>query len=111
MPDVFPPPSTPTQRALKWTIFLGATAFIVYLCLQILAPFLNVIAWASVLAITFYPLHRDLRQRLRRPALSALLCTAVVIVAFLIPLLFVGGLAIDQLLTLGQSLPKTFADQ
>jgi predicted PurR-regulated permease PerM len=111
MPDVLPPPSTPTQRALKWTIFLGATAFVVYLCLRILAPFLNVIAWAAVLSITFYPLHRDLRQRLRRPALSALLCSAVVVVAFLIPLLFVVGVAIDQLVALGQSLQKTFADR
>src|SRR4029079_10732263 len=111
MPDVLPPPSTPTQRALKWTIFLGATAFVVYLCLQILIPFLNVIAWASVLAITFYPLHRDLRHRLKRPALSALLCSAVVVVAFLIPLLFVAGVAIYQLLALGQSLQNTFADR
>ena len=92
-------------------MFLGATAFVLYLCLQILAPFLNVIAWASVLAITFYPLHDDLRLRLKRPALSALLCSAVVVVAFLIPLLFVVGVAIDQLVTLGQSLQNTFADR
>jgi predicted PurR-regulated permease PerM len=111
MPDVPPLSSTSTERALKWAIFLGATAFVVYLCLRILAPFLNVIAWASVLAITFYPLHRDLREKLRRPALSALLCSAVVVVAFLIPLLFVVGVAIDQLLALGQSLQKTFTDQ
>jgi predicted PurR-regulated permease PerM len=103
-------PSTPTQRALKWTIFLGATAFVVYLCLRILGPFLNIIAWASVLAITFYPLHRDLRRRLG-PALSALLCSAVVVIAFLIPLLFVVGVAVDQLLALGNSLQNTFADQ
>jgi predicted PurR-regulated permease PerM len=84
---------------------------VVYLCLRILAPFLNVIAWAAVLSITFYPLHRDLRQRLRRPALSAVLCSAVVVVAFLIPLLFIVGVAVDQLLALGQSLQKEFADQ
>jgi predicted PurR-regulated permease PerM len=110
MPDSLPP-STPTERALKWTIFLGATAFVVYLCVRILAPFLNVIAWASVLAITFYPIHRDLREKLRRPALSALLCSAVVVVAFLIPLLFVVGVAVDQLLALGNSLQARFADQ
>ena len=81
-----------------------------YLCLRILGPFLNVIAWASVLAITFHPLYRDLQQRLKRPALSALICSAVVVVAFLIPLLFVVGVAIDQLLALGNSLQKTFAD-
>ncbi len=111
MPDASPLPPTPTQRALKWTVFLGATAFVVYLCLQILRPFLNVIAWASVLAITFHPLHRDLRRRLGQPALSALISSALVVVAFVIPLLFVVGVAVDQLLAVGNSLQLTFSDQ
>ena len=46
-----------TKNILRWTIFIGATAFVVYSCLLILNPFINVIAWASVLAITFHPLH------------------------------------------------------
>lgn len=33
-----------TQRALKWAIFLGGTAVVVYLCVRILTPFLHVIA-------------------------------------------------------------------
>lgn len=52
-----------TPRALKWTIFLGAAASVVYLCLRILSPFFNVLAWASVLAITFYPVHVYLLRR------------------------------------------------
>jgi predicted PurR-regulated permease PerM len=110
MPDASPLPPTPTQRALKWTVFLGATAFVVYLCLQILWPFLNVIAWASVLAITFHPLHRDLRQRLGQPALSALISSALVVVTFVIPLLFLVGVAVDQLLAVGNSLQRRFSD-
>ena len=110
MPDASPLPPTPTQRALKWTIFLGATAFVVYLCLQILRPFLNVIAWAAVLAITFHPLHRDLRRRLGRPTLSALFSSALVVVTFVIPLLFVVGVAVDQLLAVGNSLQRRFSD-
>ena len=53
MSDASQHPSTFTQRALKWTIFLAATALVVYLCLLIVRPFLNVIAWSSVLVITF----------------------------------------------------------
>ena len=44
-----------TPRALKWTVLLAATGLIVYFCLLIVRPFLNVMAWSSVLAITFYP--------------------------------------------------------
>jgi predicted PurR-regulated permease PerM len=31
---------------------------VVYLCVLILRPFLNVIAWSAVPAITFYPVQR-----------------------------------------------------
>jgi predicted PurR-regulated permease PerM len=101
---------TDTQRALKWTIFLGATAMVVYLCLRILGPFVNVIAWSGVLAITFYPLHRFLVRRTGRAALSALLCSAVVVVAFVIPLLFLAGLAINQFIALSNSIQRSFTE-
>lgn len=69
MPDGSHHPSTYTPRALKWTIFLGATALVVYLCLWILGPFLNVIAWSAVLAITFYPLRQGSEWLTHRLAL------------------------------------------
>jgi predicted PurR-regulated permease PerM len=99
-----------TQRALKWTVFLGATAVVVYLCLRIVSPFLNVIAWSSVLAITFYPLHAFLVRATGRVSLSALICSALVVIAFVIPLLFMVGLAIDQSLALGKSVQQTLTD-
>src|SRR5262245_1400054 len=97
-----------TKNILRWTIFLGATAFVVYSCLLILNPFINVIAWASVLAITFHPLHASLVRRTGRVALSAAIASALVVVAFMIPLLFLAGLAINQLLALGNSLEEAF---
>lgn len=105
-----PHPSTSPQRALKWAIFLGATAFVIYLCALILAPFLNVIAWAAVLSITFHPVHRYLVERTRHVSLSALICSGLVVVAFVIPLLFITGVAINQLLALGNSLQRTFTE-
>jgi predicted PurR-regulated permease PerM len=101
---------TLTERALRWVIFLGASGFVVYLCLRILSPFLDVIAWASILAITFHPLHLYLTRKTGHPALSAAIASALVVVAFLIPLLFVAGLAINELLAIGQSLQQTFTD-
>jgi predicted PurR-regulated permease PerM len=100
-----------TQRALKWAIFLGATSLVIYLCLRILSPFLNVIAWSSVLAITFYPVHAALVRRTRRPTLSAALSSALVVIVFVIPLSFVAGLAITQLLQLGDSFQRWFTTE
>ncbi len=109
MTNVSPAPPTSTPRVVKWTVFLGATAMVVYLCLLVLWPFLNVLAWSGVLAVTFYPVHHYLLRKTGRVALSALLASALVVVAFVIPLLLVAGLAISQLVALANSLQGTFA--
>ena len=103
-------PSMSTPRALKWTFFLGATALVVYLCLRILSPFLDVIAWSAVLAVTFHPLHEYLVRKTGRKTLSAGLSSALVVVAFVLPLLFIAGLAVNQILAVGDALQRTFTD-
>lgn len=99
------------HRILRWTIFLGATAVVIYLCLQILGPFLNVLAWSMVLAITFHPVHAYLVQKTGRPALSAILCSALVVVVFVVPLLFVASLAVNQFIAVGESIQRTFGGE
>ena len=81
----------------------------VYLCLRILSPFVNVFAWASVLAITFHPVHAALVRKTGRVTLSALLCSALVVIAFVISLTFIAGLAVNQFVALGDSLQQTFS--
>ena len=111
MADVSQHLSTFTQRALKWTIFLAVTALILYFCLLIVRPFLNVIAWSSVLVITFYPVHQRLVRKTGSVSLSAFVCSVVVVVIFVIPLLFLTAVAVEQFATLGASLQQTFTDQ
>jgi predicted PurR-regulated permease PerM len=111
MADASRYPSDFAPRALKWTIFLGWTVLVVYLCLQILAPFTNVIAWAAVLTVTFYPVHRYLVTVTGRVAVSALLTSALVVIAVVIPLLFLLAVAVEQFLALGVSLQEAFGDE
>jgi len=77
MSDVSQHPSRFAERALEWTLFLSATAVVVYLCLLIVRPFVNVIAWSSVLVITVYPLHRQLVRKTGRVSLSAFVCSVM----------------------------------
>jgi len=86
------------QRPVRWAILLGATAVIVYLCAAILGPFVDVLAWSSVLAIAFYPVHERLLKKTGRPTLSALICTSLIVVTIVIPLLVVAALAVNQVL-------------
>ena len=98
------------QRPVRWAILLGAVALIVYLCIEILGPFLNVIAWASVLAIAFYPVHERLLRRTHRPSLSAFLTSALVVVTILIPLLVVTLLVVNEVVALQGYVEWTFKE-
>lgn len=85
---------------LKWTVFIAAAVMIAYLCFLVLQPFLNVLAWSTLLAITFYPVHQELYRATKMPSFSALVTSLLVVVAILIPIAFAVGVAIDQFLAL-----------
>ena len=99
------------QRALTWAIFLGAASVVVYLCLSILRPFASVIAWSAVLAIICYPLHEWLVRKTGRVALSAFITSVLTVLAFVIPLLAIGGIAVKECVALGHSLGDAFQTQ
>jgi predicted PurR-regulated permease PerM len=68
-------------------ITLGiALAAALYLCWLMLQPFVNVLLWASVLAVVFYPMHRRIRARLQSATAAAAVSTLLVLVLILVPL-------------------------
>jgi len=81
----------------RWLALLAATAVALYLCWLMLKPFVAVLAWASVLVIVFYPVHRRLGRVISRPGLCAALSTVLVIAAILIPLSLITGAVIREL--------------
>jgi len=73
------------NRQARWWILVFVTLLCVYLCWLMVRPFVSVLAWATVLVIVFYPVHRRLVERTKRPALSALLSCLLVVLTILIP--------------------------
>lgn len=71
---------------VRWAALLAATALALYTCWMMLLPFVNVLAWAAVLVILFYPIHTRLVALTGRPGWSALLSTVIVIAVILVPL-------------------------
>jgi predicted PurR-regulated permease PerM len=71
---------------IRWLALLALTAAALYVCWLMLLPFVNVLAWASVLVILFYPIHQRLVALTKRPAWSALLSTVIVIAVIVLPL-------------------------
>jgi predicted PurR-regulated permease PerM len=108
--DQRPERLTIAPLVMKWSVFFAAAGVVVYLCLLILHPFYGVVAWSTVLAITCYPVHQGLVRRTGRVAVSAAITSALMVLAVLVPLVFIGGVAVTQLLALGNSLRQAFLD-
>jgi predicted PurR-regulated permease PerM len=64
---------------------MAATGIALYLCWKMLEPFVAVLAWATVLVVAFYPVHRRLLARTKRPGTSALVSCLLVVVTILLP--------------------------
>jgi predicted PurR-regulated permease PerM len=72
-------------------IFLAVLAAIaIYFCFVITRPFLSPIFLAVMLAIVFHPVKIGIQQRFRNHNIAALLCTALVGLAFLLPSISLG---------------------
>jgi predicted PurR-regulated permease PerM len=70
----------------RWLILLASMAGALYLCWLMLEPFVGVLVWAGVLALTFAPVHARILLRTRRPNLSALLSSLFVMLVIGVPL-------------------------
>jgi predicted PurR-regulated permease PerM len=72
-------------------------AIALYVCWLIVQPFFNVLLWAAVLAIVFYPMHRRIRERLGKPTPAAAVSTLLVVVLILLPVTFITVAVVREL--------------
>lgn len=84
-------------NSVRWWLLLFVTAISLYLCWRMIQPFLGVIAWATVLVIVFYPVHKRLLKRIRRPSLAALVSCALVILIILVPVALITLAVVNEL--------------
>jgi predicted PurR-regulated permease PerM len=80
-----------------------------YMCWRMLQPFFNVLLWATVLAVVFYPMHRRVRARTGQPTLAAALSTLLVIVFILLPVTFITVAVVRELTGAAQGLQQGMA--
>jgi predicted PurR-regulated permease PerM len=84
------------KQPLRWWVLLVATVIAFYLCWLMLRPFVGVIAWAAVLVIVFYPVHKRIHKRTGKAALSALLSCVLVILVILIPVVLITIAVVNE---------------
>jgi len=85
------------SRNVRWWVLLLVTAILLYLCWRMVQPFLNVILWATVLVILFYPVHRRLLRRIKSPSLAALVSCLLVILIILVPVTLITLAVVNEL--------------
>ncbi|HEX8291054.1 MAG TPA: AI-2E family transporter [Pyrinomonadaceae bacterium] len=95
------------SRQVRWIGLWAATAVALYLCWQMLQPFVEVVLWAVVLVIVFFPVHRRIQARVGSPGWSALLSCLLVIFIILVPLTLLTFAVVNELSNFAQMLqPK-----
>jgi len=81
---------------LRWIALTAATVGALYLCWLMLQPFIEVLMWAVVLVIVFYPVHKRLVARTKSPGWSSALSCLIVITAILLPLTLVTLAVVNE---------------
>nr|WP_298171127.1 AI-2E family transporter [uncultured Pseudomonas sp.] len=85
------PKDTPYDGLLDVLIRAGLITILAISCYQIFHPFLDLMLWSVILAITLYPLHRKLKAALgRSDARAASLQVLIAIILLLIPAYLLG---------------------
>jgi predicted PurR-regulated permease PerM len=72
-------------------------AIALYLCWLMLQPFVNVVLWATVLSVVFYPLHKRIHGRVRSATAAALVSSLLVVVLILLPATFITIAVVREL--------------
>jgi predicted PurR-regulated permease PerM len=92
---------------LRWIGLLAASLAALYLCWRMLQPFVEVVLWAVVLVIVFFPVHKRIKARVGSPSWSAVLSCLLVIVVILVPLTLLTFAVVNELANFAQTLqPK-----
>jgi predicted PurR-regulated permease PerM len=87
---------------IHYSIQLLALALLLVWCFKILEPFITLLVWGSVLAITLFPLHKMLMRKLKgRNALAATLITLVMLLVIIGPAVWLLVGTFDELRDVG----------
>ena len=95
------------KNAMASFIQIGALLFLLVWCFRILAPFLNIVVWAMIIAVALYPAHQLLTGKLGgREKISASLFVLAGLAILVVPTYLTAESSATALGTLGANLEK-----
>lgn len=94
--------TTPTTEAIEIAIRLSLVFMILAWCLQILTPFIGVVAWGAIIAVAIYTPYLKLVEKLGgREKLAVTLIAVLGIAVILIPVYFLSTSMVEGATRLG----------
>ena len=97
--------NTPTTIAVEIAIRLGVIFLILAWCLQILTPFISLVAWGAIIAIAIYKPFLKLVEKLGgRKKLAVTLIAVASIAAILIPVISLSSSLAESATTIGNQI-------
>ncbi len=95
------------NRALEIAVRIGLLAVLVAWCFQIVRPFLYLVAWGMIIAVSTYPAYRRLEASLgERRGLAATLFTLVLLALLIGPILMLAGTLVEGAQALARALSE-----
>ncbi len=79
-----------SRSHVQTLVLMVVTAFGLYLCYRLAAPFLPALAWALALAVLFSSFQQWLESKLKHPNLAAAVSVLVISLIVVVPATFVG---------------------
>jgi predicted PurR-regulated permease PerM len=92
---------TQINLALEAAIHIGLTILLAAACLLILRPFIPLLVWGVIVAVSVYPAFQKLQLALGgRAVLTALLFTVLFLAVLLVPVVLLAGTLVEGIQTL-----------
>ena len=88
-----------TREHALIVVLVVATALLLFLCWQLVQPFLTPIAWALALAVVAHPLHSWIARKIDKPGLAAGLAVFGIALIIVAPVVFVGNSIVQEAAT------------
>lgn len=93
--------TTRVDLALEASIHIGLAILLVVSCLLILRPFISILAWGIIIAVSAYPTFQKLQSALgNRRILAAILFAFLLLALLTIPVVLLGETSVDAVRTL-----------
>ncbi len=89
-----------TVKRLHSVSFLVALLLMFLLIGWILHPYINILAFAIIIAILFHPVYKLLYQRIGKPAVASMLTVLIILAIIALPIWLFGHLIISELIDL-----------